>query len=218
VFFIVFVVLLTCCVCCVCVLCVCCVVLCCVVCCVLCCVVWCVCCVCYCVCRQGGYWCFDENSCAYRAKTQPYLTSSKTWPSQRGFGGIMNPDCTNNPTFCSFNVVFVPYCSSDGWSGTHTGEGQGFTGWKYHGKYIVRDVFNAFRSQLHEANVLFEGCSAGGQGVIVNADYVWDIVRGFDVKKYVAFSDAGWLMDVTPFDKNILPLREQIDQAAKLWG
>ena len=57
---------------------------------------------------KGGGWCYDEASCASRAKQS--LGSNKFFPKTFGFGGPMDADPTNNPDFASFNRVVFWYC------------------------------------------------------------------------------------------------------------
>jgi len=66
---------------------------------------------------DGGFWCFDQYSCLWRAKNQQYLTSSTKWPNQRSMGGIFDTNVTKNPRFAGANKVLVGYCSSDMFTG-----------------------------------------------------------------------------------------------------
>ena len=57
----------------------------------------------------------------------PYMTSMRCFENKtdyfpQGFSvdgtDILDQDCEENPLFCDFNHVVVPYCSSDVWLGT----------------------------------------------------------------------------------------------------
>lgn len=54
---------------------------------------------------QGGGWCYDEEDCWGRSKTN--LGSSKNWAPTSEMGGIMSDDCASNPDFCNFNRVHM---------------------------------------------------------------------------------------------------------------
>jgi hypothetical protein len=54
----------------------------------------------------GGGWCYDAGDCYGRAHTT--LGSSKQWASAANASGIIGNDCEQNPTFCSWNKVYVP--------------------------------------------------------------------------------------------------------------
>jgi Pectinacetylesterase len=67
-------------------------------------------------------------------------------------------------------------------------------------------------------SVVASGCSAGAQGVWVNADYIGDWLQQRSTVTYHAFADAGWLVDIKPFKASTEPLRNTIITAAKLWN
>ena len=64
---------------------------------------------------QGGGWCYDEEDCWGRSKTN--LGSSKNWAKTSSMGGIMSDDCDTNPDFCNFNRVHMVYCDGNSFSG-----------------------------------------------------------------------------------------------------
>ncbi|GFX63500.1 palmitoleoyl-protein carboxylesterase NOTUM [Trichonephila clavipes] len=66
---------------------------------------------------EGGWYCFDEKSCNHRWSRSRNLMSSTLWPETRSVGGILSPDPEENPYWWDANQVFLPYCSSDTWSG-----------------------------------------------------------------------------------------------------
>lgn len=112
---------------------------------------------------MGGGYCFDANTCAQRWKQAPSLMSSKGYPTALTGTGIYSEDPKMNPVFSTANLVFVPYCSSDVWTGNHTSTGQNGD-WHFHGAAIVRGLVDdlvakfSFRSaQL----VILTGTSAG---------------------------------------------------------
>ena len=101
--------------------------------------------------------------------------SSDRWPTVKTIGGILSADPDENPHFSDANHVFVPYCSSDSWSGTKKGA-KSFRGERsFMGSYIVREVIRELSDydQLLSGEELYlAGSSAGGTGVLVNIDAV----------------------------------------------
>ena len=87
---------------------------------------------------EGGDICYDEESCSGRAYREHYRMSSDRWASEKTVGGILSADPDENPHFADANHVFVPYCSSDAWSGTQKGNGNNMPA--FLGHYIVREV------------------------------------------------------------------------------
>ena len=63
---------------------------------------------------KGGGWCTDLEDCYERSKTD--LGSTKSLKDDMGpYHGFaeLYDDCDRNPTFCSFNKVFVWYCDGN---------------------------------------------------------------------------------------------------------
>ena len=57
---------------------------------------------------EGGGYCADEEDCIQRSYT--YLGSSSTWPEVIFVEGFLSDNCSENPHFCGWLMVFVPYC------------------------------------------------------------------------------------------------------------
>ena len=66
--------------------------------------------------QQGGGWCWDAKTCLARAESSPSLVSSNSWPSTYNAvaGSILSATGTQ---FASANVVYLKYCTSDGYIG-----------------------------------------------------------------------------------------------------
>ena len=80
--------------------------------------------------------------------------SSDRWPSVKTIGGILSADPNENPHFADANHVYVPYCSSDSWSGTQKGSNEfGQQSYSFMGSYIVREVIK----ELADYNQLLFG-------------------------------------------------------------
>lgn len=143
--------------------------------------------------------------------------SSHGWPSVRSIGGILSADPEENPHFADANHVFVPYCSSDSWSGTATvANKDGFT---FMGRHIIHEVVRELsdNQQLLFAEELFlAGSSAGATGVLVNADFVADLIRprGVRVRGIV---DSGWFLDNDPFNEDASVVIRSLQRGIRLW-
>merc|ERR1719456_180668 len=64
---------------------------------------------------KGGGWCYDEKSCAMRAKGQ--LGGNAHFPKTFAFSGPMDSDPSINPEFAGFNRVVLWYCDGASFSG-----------------------------------------------------------------------------------------------------
>ncbi|KAM7538677.1 hypothetical protein Aperf_G00000053710 [Anoplocephala perfoliata] len=119
---------------------------------------------------EGGWYCFDEATCVSRQITNHALFSSRTWHMNRYIGGVLSWDDRINPNYHNYNTLFVPYCSSDLWTGKKR-ERTG--GYYFHGSRILTAVVDDLLRQPEFSNVdkvVFAGSSAGGIGVMLNID------------------------------------------------
>jgi hypothetical protein len=110
-------------------------------------------------------------------------------------------DVALNPEFAGATHIMVPYCSSDSWSGNRNAS-DATHGWAFKGKEIVRQVFEALYENHGLANasaVYFTGVSAGGMGVLVNADSVGEYVHRVAPRAtFAADMNAGWFTSIKP--------------------
>ena len=144
--------------------------------------------------------------------------SSDGWPSVRSVGGILSPDPAENPYFADFNHVFVPYCSSDSWSGTKRGSrGQ----LSFMGSHIVAEVIKEladYNQLLYGRELFLAGSSAGATGVLINVDHVAGMLSkvGIPVRGIV---DSGWFLDNDPFktEGSKASVIEDIKSGVVLW-
>ncbi|XP_046398101.1 palmitoleoyl-protein carboxylesterase NOTUM [Ischnura elegans] len=158
---------------------------------------------------EGGWYCYDQMSCQNRWLRLKYFMTSKQWAETRNVGGILSQNPEENPYWWDSNHIFVPYCSSDSWSGTrpqpHRWSHQGDSAVKYAfmGSYIVQEVIkDLLPLGLAQANsLLLAGSSAGGTGVIVNLDRVADNLAelGYGNIKVRGLADSGWFLDNAPY-------------------
>uniref|UniRef100_A0A3B5LS22 Notum, palmitoleoyl-protein carboxylesterase a n=1 Tax=Xiphophorus couchianus TaxID=32473 RepID=A0A3B5LS22_9TELE len=66
---------------------------------------------------EGGWYCFNKENCDSRYETMRRFMSSSKWPQTKRGTGILSPLPEENPHWWNANMVFIPYCSSDVWSG-----------------------------------------------------------------------------------------------------
>lgn len=148
----------------------------------------------------GGCGSDDPNSpiwCGLRKNTP--LSTSNGFPNVIGdMQGLLTKSDVYNPDFYSYNQISVHYCSSDFWGGIgeqkvidqRTQEKMWFSG---------RKIIEALILDLKEkhnfssaSNVILSGSSAGGAGIVINAD---------EIKKSLPQADIVTLVDAV----NILP-------------
>ncbi|CAL1546975.1 unnamed protein product, partial [Lymnaea stagnalis] len=154
---------------------------------------------------EGGWYCFDHTSCSERSRVMSDYMSSRNWPKFRSGSGILSWDPEENPYYFHSNVVYVPYCSSDSWSGTRNrtaGRCWCTMDFSFMGSLILDEVFDELlkKGMKQAKTVILAGTSAGGTGVLINIDRIADLVHAkdptIDVRGLV---DAGWFLDNEPF-------------------
>lgn len=171
---------------------------------------------------EGGWHCYDQNSCRARWLRLRHLMTSTQWPETRIVGGILSSMPMENPYWHNANHVFVPYCSSDSWSGTRVID-ETKMGWKFMGalivKQVIADLVPLGLGQVQGAELLLVGSSAGGMGVMLNLDRIkkfLHVVKGVKVK-VKGVSDSGWFLDREPFAAGTIAAAETVQQGWKLW-
>ncbi|KAK4044976.1 hypothetical protein OUZ56_032382 [Daphnia magna] len=149
---------------------------------------------------EGGGSCNTVDECRARAVA---LKSSKNAPDTMNFGGILSEDTKINPDFFSANAAFINYCSSDNWVGERpasaASDGLAFRG---------HDIFQAVLEDLEQSaltgatplkestELLLVGSSAGGLGVLGNADA---LAARYPALRVRALADAGWVANINSF-------------------
>ncbi|MBN3313498.1 NOT1A carboxylesterase, partial [Atractosteus spatula] len=146
---------------------------------------------------EGGWYCFNKENCDSRYETMRRLMSSAKWPRTKTGTGILSPQPEENPHWWNANMVFIPYCSSDVWSGASTKTNK--SDYAFMGALIIREVVKELLTKgLDNAKVLLlAGSSAGGTGVLLNVDRVAEQLEelghhGIQVR---GLSDSGWFLD-----------------------
>uniref|UniRef100_A0AAG5DAF6 Palmitoleoyl-protein carboxylesterase NOTUM n=1 Tax=Anopheles atroparvus TaxID=41427 RepID=A0AAG5DAF6_ANOAO len=171
---------------------------------------------------EGGWHCYDHKSCRTRWLKQRHLMTSVQWPETRDVGGLLSPLPSENPYWYNANHVFVPYCSSDSWSGTKV-QPDTRDGLRFMGSLIVRQVMSDLvplgLGHSQGADLLMTGSSAGGLGVMLNLDKVRTFLqteRGLKVSVR-GVSDSGWFLDREPYTPGAVAASEAVRQGWKMW-
>ena len=156
----------------------------------------------------------NENLTDY---INPYVTSLETFAASLEVNGtdIFDRDCSTNP-FCKYNMVLVPYCSSDVWLGNDTrslgidvnsqspqkqflekynpvGDSLQFT---FRGGVIFRSVITELVDKedlLNSSDVILGGSSAGGIGAVNHAQWLRDLLHPSTELSIIA--DSSWFVN-----------------------
>ena len=169
---------------------------------------------------EGGGSCNTPAECAAREIGQK--SSSASTPT-KALGGVFSSDPAQNPDFFTANGVYVDYCSSDNWVGRRDASAD-TNGFGFHGKDIFAAVLEDLSAETTSApnlaaatEILLAGSSAGGLGVVGNADVVKE---RFPKARVRAIDDAGWVADMqsyAPPGQTGLPVTAELDARIAYW-
>ncbi|CAF1417444.1 unnamed protein product [Rotaria sp. Silwood1] len=141
---------------------------------------------------DGGWFCYSNESCDFRRQYSPNLITSNNFNKKNLFKGILT-------SFKEFNIIYVPYCSSDLWSGSSN---KTFS----HGYDIFHAIFHQHNYFSNAKQILFIGFSAGGLGLLLNLP---DLLRKFsfniDIRVII---DSAWFIDYTNNSNGISKINE----------
>ncbi|XP_076267774.1 palmitoleoyl-protein carboxylesterase notum isoform X2 [Rhynchophorus ferrugineus] len=171
---------------------------------------------------EGGWYCHDVITCRNRWLKQRHYMTSSNWPETRDVGGILSSNIKENPHWWDANHVFVPYCSSDSWSGTRKSDKQGIQ-FSFMGSLIVQQVIKDLvpLGLENSTDLLFAGSSAGGTGVMINLDSVHELLHDkLHLKQILVkgITDSGWFLDRTPYVPTLKLAVEAIRQGIEFWA
>ncbi|XP_009322879.1 PREDICTED: protein notum homolog [Pygoscelis adeliae] len=111
--------------------------------------------------------------------------------------GILSSQPEENPHWWNANMVFIPYCSSDVWSGASSKSEK--NEYAFMGALIIQEVIKELVGKgLSTAKVLLlAGSSAGGTGVLLNVDRVAEQLEemGYQGIQVRGLADSGWFLD-----------------------
>jgi len=136
---------------------------------------------------QGGGWCYNEASCASRAKGA--LGSSKSWGGTTScYGncdGILSADAGTNPDFHGWNAIWLGYCDGTSFSGNLSGTHDGL---HYRGRAnldAILDFLLSHRGLDQASDVIFTGGSAGGLTTYLHAvgPYAFQAASGHQARR-----------------------------------
>ncbi|XP_043924156.1 palmitoleoyl-protein carboxylesterase NOTUM [Protopterus annectens] len=146
---------------------------------------------------EGGWYCFNKENCDARYNSMRRLMSSNEWAPTRTGTGVLSSQPEENPHWWNANMVFIPYCSSDVWSGSSMKSDK--YGYAFMGALIIEEVVKELVNKgLDSAKVLLlAGSSAGGTGVLLNMDRVADQLQAMGLQgiQVRGLSDSGWFLD-----------------------
>ncbi|KAK9303589.1 hypothetical protein QLX08_004754 [Tetragonisca angustula] len=168
---------------------------------------------------EGGWYCYDHKSCRNRWLRLRHLMTSTQWPETRDVGGLLSANPEENPYWWNANHVFVPYCTSDSWSGTRASPNEMFS---FMGAEIVLQVVRDLvpLGLENASSLLLAGSSAGGTGVMLNLDHVHSLVHHSLGLRHIAIrgvSDSGWFLDRAPYSPNGLSPVDVVHKGMELW-
>ncbi|XP_064596802.1 palmitoleoyl-protein carboxylesterase notum1'-like [Liolophura sinensis] len=144
---------------------------------------------------EGGWFCFDQTSCRERWLNMKSYMTSRMWPEVKKGKGILSWDPEENPYYFYSNMVYIPYCSSDSWTGSIKNPKDSFS---FMGSLIIEEVIKDLIPQglVIASKLILAGSSAGGTGVLMNLDRVSDLMaRLAPSVKVRGLADSGWFLD-----------------------
>ncbi|XP_024060491.2 palmitoleoyl-protein carboxylesterase notum2-like [Terrapene carolina triunguis] len=147
---------------------------------------------------EGGWCCYNKQTCDTRYKNIRRLMSSSEWPQTKKGTGILSSQMEESPHWWNANAVFVPYCSSDIWSGTLPKSLQ--ADYAFMGSLIIQEVIKDLVPKgIKQAKVvLLAGESAGGTGVLLNLERVAALLEELEAEavQVRGLVDSGWFLDI----------------------
>lgn len=108
----------------------------------------------------------------------------------------MSWDPEENPYYYHANMVYIPYCSSDTWTGTYKATSR--DEFSFMGSLIVDEVLKDLLAQglTKGKKLILAGSSAGGTGVLMNLDRVaYNMAQWAPNVEVRGVSDSGWFLD-----------------------
>ncbi|KAM6972224.1 carboxylesterase notum2 [Aplochiton taeniatus] len=158
---------------------------------------------------EGGWCCYNKETCDSRYQNIPRLMSSSDWPQTRRGSGILSSQAEENPHWYNSNIVFIPYCSSDVWSGTgptptktrpgkEKEKDKDASEYTFMGSLIIHEVIKDLIPKGIRLSkvVMLTGTSAGGTGVLLNIERVASQLEQLGAEAQVrGLVDSGWFLE-----------------------
>jgi len=168
---------------------------------------------------EGGGGCTTPAECAERCLiNNPHLCTASTKTNITKSERMWSEDKVENPPFYDYQKVYVPYCSSDVYSGSRN-YSDGLLSMIFHGRYIVEAIVQDIMPTLITAkSVVLMGGSAGAFGTSLNCDFVADLIHSQNSEVDVrCIGDAG---DFYPYwvHQEGCTVDQVGEQLTKFWG
>ena len=171
---------------------------------------------------QGGLHCVDVLSCLARCEVAaPQLCTSSLEP-ELGEGrrnGILSDDPEVNPGFHDYYKAYLPYCTSDMYSGNRSASPQ-TGGYQFRGRAVVTAVINSLLSSspLAQARqVIMVGVSAGARGVAFNCQTVGAMLSpGTDFRCIV--DSSIFYPNISTFTPDCLHFNDLVATGNEFWN
>ena len=114
---------------------------------------------------EGGGGCFDKKTCTHRCTVaSPQLCTQDEALVKNFTGSVWSEDEEENPGMHNNYKVYVPYCTSDLYSGRKDADDMS-AGYAFHGKYVVEavveDLLSNTLSDIDLSQFVLMGMSAG---------------------------------------------------------
>jgi len=146
---------------------------------------------------DGGWFCYSNESCHFRRIYSPNLVTSNNFNEKKSSIGIFS-------SLKQYNIIYVPYCSSDLWSGSSNKTNS-------HGYDIFYAIFDdlKFDKNFQKAKqIIFTGFSAGGLGLLLNLpNLLTKFSSKIDLRIII---DSGWFIDYPGSINGISKINEGI--------
>lgn len=124
---------------------------------------------------EGGGECRTSEECV--AWHGSHASNSSQWAPSRTPQpqSEMSTDCSENPDFCTWSKVFIPYCTGDMHSGQQTARNPALANYYYSGHLqivgVAADLKASGAPLASPSHVLVVGSSAGGIGALMHTDF-----------------------------------------------
>merc|ERR1711962_424460 len=134
---------------------------------------------------EGGGACYTAQTCSDRCEgaEAEYLCEAQTDPVKDFNEHVWSKDPTTNPGLHDSLKVYVPYCTSDGYSGRRPASSE-TGGYAFFGKAVVEGLVEDLLEKVIGSNSIRQftlmGVSAGAFGVAFNCDAVAAKVKAKD--------------------------------------
>jgi len=150
--------------------------------------------------EYGGAYCWDQETCDSRLSSDFDACTSSLDPPNKTEDGFCSTDPVKNPYMYNWNMLTIPYCSSDYWTGSSTPETSGTT-YYFQGSLILESAIREVMGQglLDDAEkILIAGQGAGGVGVLTQGDLIKSWLSELDTDVDIrGVMDTAWMANVT---------------------